>query len=107
MALQTTIKQMKGLLSAVTADLDKAENGNKAASQRVRTGTVRLEKLAKLYRKESISAEKKGEAKKPAKKASKGKPAKKMAKGMVKKTMAKPKGLAVKRATAKLPMKRC
>jgi len=59
MSLKDTFKQMRELLSDITLDLDKSENGNKAASQRVRTGTVRLEKLAKLYRKESISSEKK------------------------------------------------
>lgn len=60
MALSNTIKQMRDLLQNITSDLEKAENGNKAASQRVRTGTIRLEKTAKVYRKESISAEKKG-----------------------------------------------
>lgn len=41
-------------------DLQKANGGNKAAAQRVRTGTILLEKCAKLYRKESVAAEKKG-----------------------------------------------
>jgi len=70
MAIKETYKHLKDLLVAITHDLDKAEGGNKAASQRVRTGTVKLEKIAKLYRKESIKSEKttKG-TKKPAKKA--------------------------------------
>ena len=59
MSLKDTFKQMKELLSDIMSDLDKSENGNKAASQRVRTGTVRMEKLAKQYRKESIASEKK------------------------------------------------
>lgn len=69
MALKETFKHLKDLLTHITHDLDKAEGGNKAASQRVRTGTVKLEKIAKLYRKESIKSEKltKG-TKKPAKK---------------------------------------
>jgi len=69
MAIKETYKHLKDLLSAISHDLDKAENGNKAASQRVRTGTVKLEKIAKLFRKESIKTEKatKG-TKKPAKK---------------------------------------
>jgi hypothetical protein len=69
MAIKETFKHLKDLLVAITHDLDKAEGGNKAASQRVRTGTVKLEKVAKLYRKESIKNEKatKG-TKKPAKK---------------------------------------
>jgi hypothetical protein len=58
MAIKDTFKHLKDLLVAITHDLDKAEGGNKAASQRVRTGTVKLEKLAKLYRKESIKSEK-------------------------------------------------
>lgn len=70
MAIKDTTKHMRELLSNITTDLDKAENGNKAASQRVRTATVKLEKVAKVYRKESISTEKKNKGvKKPAKKA--------------------------------------
>jgi DNA-binding protein H-NS len=110
MALQNTIKSMRALLGAVTSDLDKAENGNKAASQRVRTGTVRLEKIAKLYRKESITSEKgKGGSRKPAKKAkpapkaAAAKPKAKAAAGKARKTTAKSRPLSIKRATAKLP----
>jgi hypothetical protein len=74
MSLKDTYKQMRELLANITLDLEKSENGNKAASQRVRTGTVRLEKIAKLYRKESISSEKKTKGqKKPTKTASKSK----------------------------------
>lgn len=78
MSLVDTIKEIRGLLSALTIDLEKAANGNKAASQRVRTGTIKLEKSAKKYRKESIKAEKSGSFKKPsaAKKAAKPKAAK-------------------------------
>lgn len=59
MSIKDTFKQMKDLLQNISSDLEKSENGNKAASQRVRTGTVKLEKVAKAYRKESISHEKK------------------------------------------------
>jgi hypothetical protein len=48
MSLKDTFKQMKDLLCNITSDLEKSENGNKAASQRVRTGTVKLEKVAKF-----------------------------------------------------------
>ena len=65
MSLQDTIKEVRGLLAALTIDLEKAANGNKAASQRVRTGTIKLEKSAKKFRKESIKAEKAGTFKKP------------------------------------------
>lgn len=69
MAIKDTYKHLKDLLLAITHDLDKAEGGNKAASQRVRTGTVKLEKVAKLFRKESIKSEKQTKGtKRPAKK---------------------------------------
>lgn len=119
--LDNIVKYMQNLLSGITLDLDKSTKGNKAASQRVRTGTVKLEKVAKLYRKESIKSEKgqsKSKSKRkaaPAKKpAAKGKaktahkaPAKKAVahkgKAPVKKAAVKPKAFAVKRPTAKLP----
>lgn len=125
MALKETFKHMKDLLSNITHDLEKAEGGNKAASQRVRTGTVKLEKLAKLYRKESIKGEKatKG-TKKPAKKAA-HKPAHKAApshahkkpaakkaavkakpKAKAHKSVARPHALSLKKPSAKLPVRR-
>lgn len=79
MSLKDTYKHLRDLLTNITSDLEKSENGNKAASQRVRTGTVKLEKVAKLYRKESIASEKKNKGvKKPAKAKAKA-PAKKPA----------------------------
>ena len=87
MALKSTIKEMHHLLSHVAKDLVKAEKGNKAAAQRVRTGTIKLEKKAKLYRKESIAELKKikkkcskKSTKKPVKKAKAKKAKKKTAK---------------------------
>lgn len=59
MALKDTIKKMHALLEELTADLNKAETGNKAAAQRVRTGSITFAKLAKVYRKESVVMEKK------------------------------------------------
>lgn len=119
MALKDTIKDIKELLCNITSDIEKAEGGNKAASQRVRTGTVKLEKIAKQYRKESIHHEKlpRGSKKasagnsgrKPAGKAAiKSKaPAKSMAKVKAKPkaaiAKARPRMLSVKRPTAKLP----
>lgn len=65
MALSNTIKKMEGMLMDLAMDLRKAsEKGNKAASQRVRTGTIQFAKLAKQYRKESVAAEKRGGGKK-------------------------------------------
>jgi histone H1-like protein Hc1 len=76
MSIKDTYKHLKDLLAHITSDLEKSENGNKAASQRVRTGTVKLEKIAKSFRKESISHEKKTKgtkkAAKPASSAKKG-----------------------------------
>ncbi|MCF7806266.1 MAG: histone, partial [Simkaniaceae bacterium] len=63
MALQQTIDQMKQYLSCINNDIEKAVKGNKAASQRVRTNSIRLEKVGKLYRRESIKWEKSGGAK--------------------------------------------
>lgn len=124
MALKDTVKHMRDLLNNIVQDLEKADNGNKAASQRVRTGTVKLEKIAKLYRKESIKSEKttKGQkktTKKAAPKAANKAHHKPAAKAPVKKAAAKPKAaaakaktaarpraLAVKKPTAKLPTRR-
>ena len=55
MALKQTATHMMELLEKVYEDLVKAvEKENKAAAQRVRTGSIRLEKVAKLFRKESV-----------------------------------------------------
>lgn len=119
MALATTVSGLKDLLGKITSDLHKAEGGNKAASQRVRTMTVRLEKVAKTYRKESIHNEKNTKGMKKPKKVgkAKAKPAAKKAahpkKPAAKKPAAKSKGsalsrpraLSLKKPTAKLPMK--
>ncbi len=76
MSLKETSNHMMRLLECCMRDLHKASGGNKAAAQRVRTGSIKLEKCAKVYRKESIASEKKGSPKK----ASKSKPAPKKAK---------------------------
>ena len=123
MSLNQTVNEMRNLLGNIQSDLEKAVGGNKAASQRVRTGTVTLEKVAKRYRKESIVTEKKSKGRaKPAsasassrkKVAGKSKPASKpeqrvSAKATAKpkaKAAARPRALSVKRPTAKLPAKR-
>ena len=104
MGLNDTTRQMRELLSGISVDLEKAASGNKAASQRVRTGTIRLEKTAKRYRKESIEAEKSGTGPKRASKKAPQKAAQKTAqKG--KQLKAKPKAKAVFNPK-KSPMKR-
>lgn len=109
MALKDTTKHLRELLSQITVDLEKADGGNKAASQRVRTGTVKLEKIAKVYRKESIKNEKatKGQ-KKTAKKAAakpkaKAAPAKHTKVKAKAKAVARSRALAIRKASAKLP----
>lgn len=118
MALKETIKHMKELLSQIISDIEKSDGGNKAASQRVRTGTVKLEKIAKHYRKESIKHEKttKGTKKSSSsKKSAPKKAAKKPAPARGKTLKAKPKAkahktkaraLSFKKPTAKLLTKR-
>lgn len=108
MALKDTSKELRSLINSISGDLDKAENGNKAAAQRVRTCSIRFEKVAKLFRKESIKSEKTGGFKKkkpaaPKKAAKKAAPAKaKAAPAKAKKAKAKPKAVAKKKPTAKL-----
>ena len=71
MGLKDTVSQLKHLIERLCKDLDKGMRGNRAASQRVRTASIKFAKLAKLYRKESIAEErskgpKKGKPKKKA-----------------------------------------
>jgi DNA-binding protein H-NS len=76
MALKETVERMQQILNGIARDLHKADQkGNKTAAQRVRTATIKLEKIGKTYRKESIAAERKME--KSAKKSSSKSSAKK------------------------------
>lgn len=59
MALKETGQVLGGLLCEMMRDLEKASCGNRAASQRVRTNSVKFAKVAKLFRKESILTERK------------------------------------------------
>jgi DNA-binding protein H-NS len=73
MALKETINAMRQHLIELSHDLEKASGGNRAAAQRVRTGSIKFAKISKVFRKESISAEKGAgnkikKAKKPARK---------------------------------------
>lgn len=49
--MEQLIANIKAQLAAITADIDKTEN--KAAQARVRKATLELEKLGKVYRKET------------------------------------------------------
>jgi hypothetical protein len=111
MAYNDTVKHLRELLSGISVDLEKAAGGNKAASQRVRTGTIRLEKVAKHYRKESISNEKHGGSKRQSAKKAKAQPKAKTASKAKAQTKSKTmssnkKPMMMKRATAKIPTKK-
>lgn len=58
MALADTTGKLENILEGLAKDLNKVGRGNKSAAQRVRVGTIKLEKVAKLFRKESVDAEK-------------------------------------------------
>lgn len=58
MTVAELIKDLEHLLGQILSDLNKVKKGNRSASQRVRTNTIKLAKLAKIYRKESIAEEK-------------------------------------------------
>ncbi len=64
MALKDTIDGMNELLSCICEDMQKVAKGNKAACQRVRTNSIKFGKVAKTFRKESVTAAKKGSLKK-------------------------------------------
>lgn len=77
MALSDTMNQLNHLITALAKDLSKVHRGNKTAAQRVRTGTIKLEKVGKVFRKESIQAERSGRLKKKVVSKTKSKPKKK------------------------------
>ncbi len=64
MALGETVGKLENLLLMLTKDLMKVGRGNKSAAQRVRVGTIQLEKVSKQFRKESVVAEKSGKFRK-------------------------------------------
>jgi len=78
MSLTETIHHLQNLLSGMIKDLGKVQRGNKAASQRVRTGSIKLEKVAKAFRKESIQTEKSAKFKKKLGRRSKSKKKKRL-----------------------------
>jgi hypothetical protein len=68
MSLSDTMGKLENILGGLVRDLAKVARGNKSAAQRVRVGTLRLEKVGKQFRKESVAA-----IKRPKKKAKKRK----------------------------------
>ena len=73
MSLSETMDNLEDLLTTLMKDLRKVTRGNRSAAQRVRVGTIRLEKVGKQLRKESVDAEKTGKLRKAKKKAKKRK----------------------------------
>jgi hypothetical protein len=63
MALTETVNHLNLLLGSIAKDLNKVGRGNKSAAQRVRVGTIHLERVGKQFRKESVAAEKNGKKK--------------------------------------------
>lgn len=64
MSYSETVGYLGDLITSVTKDLSKVHRGNKAAAQRVRVATIKLEKIGKRFRKESVASERGGRAKK-------------------------------------------
>lgn len=64
MSLSETMGKLEHILVCVAKDLGKVGRGNRAAAQRVRVSTIRLEKIGKQFRKESVAAEKGGKLRK-------------------------------------------
>ncbi len=64
MSLAETMGKLESILTDISRDLQKVTRGNRSAAQRVRVGTLRLEKVGKLFRKESVAAEKNGKLRK-------------------------------------------
>lgn len=105
MSLKSTVEEMRQLLHAISEDLAKAVDGNKAAAQRVRVTTIDLEKTSKKYRKESIVSERSDKtkgAKAKVKQPGKSQPKAQVSKGKAPARVA----VAAKRPTAKLSGKR-
>lgn len=57
MSFTDIMGKLENLLTSITKDLGKVNRGNKSAAQRVRVGTLRLEKVGKEFRKQSVRLE--------------------------------------------------
>jgi hypothetical protein len=53
--IDTLTANLKDLLNTLTAELDKALAGNKAAARRARKATLEIAKVGKEYRAESVA----------------------------------------------------
>ncbi len=59
MAFLQTTEELTLLIQAILKDIPKVLKGNKTAAQRIRTKTVKIAKVSKVWRKESLDLEKK------------------------------------------------
>ncbi|MBM3193985.1 MAG: hypothetical protein FJZ59_07130 [Chlamydiae bacterium] len=59
MAFLQTTEELTLLIQAILKDIPKVLKGNKTAAQRIRTKTVKIAKVSKVWRKESLDQEKK------------------------------------------------
>ena len=59
MSFMETTEELAILLQTVLEDVPKVLKGNKTAAQRIRTKTVKIAKVSKIWRKESLELEKK------------------------------------------------
>lgn len=73
MALLETMEHLNILVGAISKDLTKVHRGNRTAAQRIRVNTIRLEKVGKWFRKESLDAERGGKLGRPVQKRKKRK----------------------------------
>ena len=64
MSLAETMNKLETIIDTIAKDLEKVTRGNASAAQRVRVSTLRLEKVGKQFRKESVAAEKTGKLRK-------------------------------------------
>lgn len=103
MAIGQTMKSLESYMEKMLKDLKKVAKGNKAAAQRVRTSTIKFEKIAKKFRKESMKA---GAVKKPKAAAKKKKPAKKKAAAKKRTTAKRTTRRTTARKTARKPARR-
>lgn len=59
MSFQKTTETLVELCETLLKDVPKALKGNKSAAQRIRTGTIKISKISKMWRKESLEQERK------------------------------------------------
>ena len=59
MTFMQTTEALVHLLTEVLEDVPKVLRGNKTVAQRIRTGTVEIAKIAKVWRRESLDQERK------------------------------------------------